>query len=241
MKESLQTPGSRDPHVRLRGDRIGLAWLVLGPAAALVTGVIAGFVIVPYIYPRLGILIIVLLTWFVFGLGVGIVGLIGILTNRLARYMKTLAATYLGIAITVGGVTLWIAREPIGHDRLSIAIHNLDLPGSPIEIAERRGGPQMPFFGDSPHVSVYYVSAQDPDQTCAALRSWALDNGLTDDSRPVESILRVCAFYGQIDSNWIDVHVSSPMDEIPDRYGVRPITTDIAHEAVIEVGMTAGR
>ncbi len=122
-----------------------------------------------------------------------------------------------------------------GQTRLSRAIDNLDLPGNLVEVGEAKGGPDIPFAGDYPRVSKYYVSQQDPFQTCKAMRGWALEEGLSEDTVP-EGL--TCSFRGVVDSNFISILVTGARDEIGPRYGLTPISVEVEHEAVVEVHMS---
>ncbi len=70
-----------------------------------------------------------------------------------------------------------------------------------------RDGPSLSFCSDYPYVSKYYLSQDDPEQTCETMRAWSAEMGLTEWSVPEEAFLS-CKFAGAVGSDRIDVLVT---------------------------------
>ena len=122
-----------------------------------------------------------------------------------------------------------------GHAELSDAIDELDLPGDLIEVAVVETGPDFQFAGDRPYVSKYYASLQGPETTCEALRTWALDRGMSEEEVHADGSL-TCSFNGTVDSNWTSILVSPPVDAIPGKGGRIPV--EVEHAGFVHVEMS---
>ncbi len=75
----------------------------------------------------------------------------------------------------------------------------------------------------------------DPVQTCEAMRGWALEEGLSEDSLEEEAFVE-CRFRGVIDSGFLSILVTPARNEIPTS-GIDPILVGVEHEAVVAVEM----
>jgi hypothetical protein len=116
--------------------------------------------------------------------------------------------------LTLALTLLVLAASCSGHDRLSRAIDDLELPGDLVEVGEDQSGPDAPFAGDYPRVSTYYISQQEPGALCEAMRAWALGEGLAEDSLEEEAFVE-CQFRGVINSNFLSILVTPARNEIP--------------------------
>lgn len=132
---------------------------------------------------------------------------------------------------------LVLATGCSGHNRLSTAIDDLDLPGDFVEVAEMRDGPGLNVGSDYPRVSKFYLSQNSPQQTCETMRIWSSERGLSEEIVPDDTFVS-CRFSGAIDSNQISILVMPPLTDIPALDpSADPIPIDVEHEAVVEIGM----
>jgi len=118
-----------------------------------------------------------------------------------------------------------------GHSRLSQAIEDLALPNEFVVVGEDRYGPSTPFAGDHPHIDRFYASFVDPEASCALLQEWAADSGFDEAGMNWSS----CGYRHFNGSDWIDIQIGEPLEEIPVEGSLNPILVDLEYSALLYV------